>query len=124
MGLNSRARASSRVLNSYVTSTISITLLLFLLGILFLVVVNARQLANYVREKIGFTLVLHDEVKEIEVIRMQKMLNASAYVKSTEYIDKESAAEELKEQFGEDFTGFCFFSHYLRCKYFTKILIK
>ncbi len=102
--------SGKRVINAYVTSTISITLLLFLIGILFLVVINASQLARYVREKIGFTLILHDNIKEIEVIQLQKQLSAAQYIKSTRYIDKETAARDLQEQLGENFIGFLGFN--------------
>lgn len=100
------ARLKKRFLNSWITSLISISLALILLGMLSLVLINARQLSKYVREKIGFTLVLRDNLKEVEIIRLQKILNASDYVKSTRFIDKETAAKELIEELGEDFTGF------------------
>lgn len=85
---------------------ISFSLVLVMLGILGLVLINAGRLSDYVREKIGFTLVLHDNIKEVEIIRLQKILNASDFVKSTRYITKEKAAEELTNELGEDFTGF------------------
>lgn len=100
------ARLKKRFLNSWITSLISISLVLILLGMLSFVLINARQLSEYVREKIGFTLVLRDNLKEVEIIRLQKILNASDYVKSTRFIDKETAAKELTEELGEDFTGF------------------
>lgn len=84
----------------------NITLILVLLGMLSLVLINARQLSDYVREQIGFTLVLKDGLKEVEVVRLQKVLAASEYVKSTNYIDKDAAAKELAKELGEDFTGF------------------
>lgn len=99
-------RLKKRFLNSWITSLISISLVLVLLGMLSLLLINARQLSEYVREKIGFTLVLEDDLKEVEIVRLQKVLNASDYVKSTRYIDKETAARELSQQLGEDFTGF------------------
>lgn len=99
-------RIKKRFLNSWATSLISISLVLILLGMLSLVLINARQLSEYVREKIGFTLVLKDNLKDVEIIRLQKVLNASEYVKSTRFIDKETAAKELTETLGEDFTGF------------------
>jgi len=81
-------------------------LVLVLLGTLSFVLINARHLSEYVREKIGFTLALKDNLKEVEIIRLQKILNAADYVKSTRFIDKETAAKELTEELGEDFTGF------------------
>ncbi|WP_346862141.1 permease-like cell division protein FtsX [uncultured Draconibacterium sp.] len=99
-------RLKKRFLNSWITSLISISLVLILLGTLSIVLLNARHLSEYVREKIGFTLVLKDNLKEVEIIRLQKTLNASKYVKSTRFIDKETAAKELTEELGEDFSGF------------------
>ncbi|NOY97547.1 MAG: cell division protein FtsX [Chlorobi bacterium] len=103
-------KLKKKVVTSYLTSTISITLVLFLLGILTLVLINAGRLSNYVKEKIGFTLVLHDNIKEVEIIRLQKILNTTEFVKSTRYVDKETAARELQEELGEDFTGFLGFN--------------
>ncbi|MEN8117032.1 MAG: permease-like cell division protein FtsX [Bacteroidota bacterium] len=98
--------AKKRSLNSWITSLISISLVLVLLGMLSLLLINARQLSEYVREKIGLTLVLRDNLKEVEIVRLQKILNASDYIKSTRFIDKETAAKELTEELGEDFQGF------------------
>lgn len=99
-------RLKKRIFNSWFTSLVSITLVLVMLGILGLILINARQLSDYVREKIGFTLVLNENLKEVEIMRLQKKLNASNYVKSTHFIDKETASKELAENLGEDFTGF------------------
>ena len=77
-----------------------------MLGLLGMILVNGRQLSDYVREKIGFTLVLHDKVKPENIKKLQENLNKSSFVKSTRYIDKETASKELTEQLGEDFTGF------------------
>lgn len=93
-------------MNSWMTSLVSITLVLVLMGLLSLILLNTRQLSEYVREQIGFTLVLKDNLRETEVLRLQKILNASEYVKSTRFINKEEAAKELTEQLGEDFSGF------------------
>lgn len=99
-------RKKKRFLNAWFTSLISISLVLILLGSLGIILLNSRNLSEYVKEQIGFTIVLKDNLKEIEIIRLQKTLNASDYVKSTRYIDKETAAQELSAQLGEDFNGF------------------
>ena len=99
-------RLKKRIVKSWATSLVSITLVLVMLGALGLILVNARQVSDYVREKIGFTLVLHDQLKENEILRLQKKLEATDYVKSTRYIDKEMASRELTENLGEDFNGF------------------
>ncbi|MGD9930882.1 MAG: cell division protein FtsX [Mangrovibacterium sp.] len=104
------ARLKRRLVRSYLTSTISITLVLFLVGILSLLVLNAERLSEYVREHVGFTLVLHDHVRDVDVLRLQKILSATPFVKSTEFVGKEEAAARLAEELGEDFTGFLGFN--------------
>ena len=99
-------KIKKRIFSSWLTSMVSISLVLIMLGTLGLILINAGRLSEYVREKIGFTVVLKENLKEVDVIRFQKILNASDYVKSTRYIDKETAAKELAQELGEDFTGF------------------
>ena len=99
-------KLNRRIFKSYLTTTISISMVLFLIGLLGVVLLNAERLAKYVRENIGVTLVLKDDIQEQEIAELQTLLKASAFVKSVEYIDKETAAEKLKNELGEDFTGF------------------
>ncbi|MFY9152093.1 MAG: permease-like cell division protein FtsX [Prolixibacteraceae bacterium] len=99
-------KLSKRIFKSYMTSTISISMVLFLIGMLGVVLLNAERLADYVRENIGFTLILNDDVQQADIDKLQKELTASDFVKSVEYVDKETAAERLKTELGEDFTGF------------------
>lgn len=106
MKVPKQQKIKKQILNSWFTSLISISLVLIMVGMLGILVINARKLSDYVREKIGFTLVLHDDIKEVEILRLQKILNLSPPVKSTRYIDKETAAKELTQELGEDFTGF------------------
>ncbi len=105
-----KQKLKTRIFRSYLTSTVSISMVLFLIGMFGVVVLNAERLATYVRENIGFTLILNDNVKEIEVIRLQKMLDATPSVKSSTYVDKETAAKQLQKELGEDFTGFLGFN--------------
>jgi cell division transport system permease protein len=71
-----------------------------------LLILNAGRLSDYVRERVGFTLVLNDDIREAEVLRLQKTLGATEYVKSTKFISKEEAADQLQKDLGEDFVGF------------------
>jgi len=99
-----------RVFRSWVSATVSISLVLFLIGLFGLLVLNAGRLSDYIRENIGFTLVLQNDVKEGEIIRLQKILDACDAVKSTRFIDKETAARQLQKELGEDFQGFLGFN--------------
>jgi len=92
--------------SSYLTSVISISLVLFLIGIMGLLLLNGQKLSRHVKENIGFTVILENSIKEVDMIRLQKNLDASGYVKSTEYITKEQAAKQLQDELGEDFISF------------------
>lgn len=95
-----------RLRSSYVTSIISISLVLFLLGLLGLLLLNAKKLSDFVKENIGISIILKEGVKEVDIRRLQKELDAAPYVKSTEYISREEAAIKLQEELGEDFIDF------------------
>jgi cell division transport system permease protein len=99
-------RLKKRIFTSYLTSTISITLVLFLLGLLALVLLNAGRLTDYVREKIGFTLILHEDLPDSEIRKLEISLNAQPFSREVTFIDKEAAAKALEEELGEDFKGF------------------
>ncbi len=95
-----------RVSSAYLTSAISITLVLFTLGFLGMVLLHAQNLSNYILEHIGFEIIMTDNVKEAEILQLQKSLDAQPFVKSTEYITKEEATRRLTDLLGEEFTGF------------------
>ncbi len=104
------AKIKKRVFRSWLTSAVSISLVLLMLGALLIILANAERLSDYVREQIGFTLVLNEELKEADIQRLEKALESTDYVKSTRFIDKETAARELTEDLGEDFTEFLGFN--------------
>ena len=88
---------SRRIRTSYVSTVISITLVLFMMGLLGMLVLNARKLANYAKENIGFSIMIKDGVKEPAIIAFRKKLDREEFVKSTEYIPKEKAAIQLNQ---------------------------
>ena len=95
-----------RLRSSYLTLIISVSLVLFLLGILGLVLINARELSDYFRESLSFSVMLDDDAKEADIRMLQKDLDAKLYVKSTKYVSKDEAAAKMKEDLGEDFINF------------------
>ncbi len=95
--------------NARLTSTISISLVLFILGIIVLMGILATRLSMYVRENMGFSIVLKEDVKESQVKKLQKKLDIAPYVRATQYISKEDALKELEVELGEnpkDLLGF------------------
>ena len=95
-----------RLRSSYATSVISISLVLCMLGVIGILILTAHRIGKYVRENVGFSVFLNDQVKEADIYRLQKTLDAAPYVRSTRYIDREDAAKEFTEELGEDFVGF------------------
>jgi len=95
-----------RIATSYVTTIISITLVVFLMGLLGMIILHAQKLSEYVRENIGFSIMIREGVKESGIMELKKKLDHTYFVKSTEYIPRERAAERLQEELGEDFIGF------------------
>jgi len=100
---NEETYTQRRLKGSYITSVISITLVLFTIGLLGLLVLHARSLSDHIKENIGFEIILKEGVKEANILQLQKMLDASPYVKSTEYITREEATKRLTKDLGEDF---------------------
>ncbi len=95
--------------HSRLTSIISISLVLFLLGLILLMGMLGNKLSVYVKENMTFSILLKDNQKEDDVKRMQQKLETLPFIKSAEYISKEQAAKELEEELGEDpqtFLGF------------------
>ena len=77
-----------------------------MIGTLGVLVLHARKISNYVKENIQLSVMLLPEAKETETKRLMEMLEKSEFVKSTHYTSKEDAAQELKEDLGEDFVEF------------------
>ena len=86
----------------FITSGISTTLVLLLLGLVVFFVLTARNLSVYVRENINFSIVLSDDMKERDILRLQKQLNDQPFVRLTEYISKEQALKEYSQSMGID----------------------
>jgi len=96
----------TKLRSSYITLVISVSLVLFLLGVLGLVLINAKELSDYFRESLSFSVMLDDAAREADIRMLQKDLDAKPYVKSTEYVSKEQAAVKMQEELGEDFISF------------------
>ncbi len=101
---NTTSRKQSR--SSYITLIISISLVLFLIGLLGLLVLNANKISKSVKENIGVAVIIKNNVKEVDIRRLQKTLDASKYVKSTRFVDKKTAADNFEKELGQEFTKF------------------
>lgn len=95
-----------RLISSYFSVTISIALVLFLLGILGLLVLNTKKLADHFKEQITISVFLKDSAKPVEIDQLQKSLAMAEYTKTAIYVSKEDAAEQYSEDIGENFQEF------------------
>ena len=98
-----KSSSKRRVAGSYFMSLMSITLVLFLLGVFALLMMHAQKLSNHIKENIGFEIVMNSNAKEANILKLQQELDAMPAVKSTEYITKDEAIRRLSEDLGEDF---------------------
>ncbi len=95
-----------RLISSYITTVISISLVLFMLGLIGIIALSSKRLSNYVKENISFSVFLKDDAKDADILKLQKNLDAAPYVKSTLFITKDMAAEQLKKDLGEEFVDY------------------
>ncbi|MDC8002775.1 permease-like cell division protein FtsX [Aureisphaera galaxeae] len=95
-----------RLISSYFSVVISISLVLFLLGLLGLFVINSNQLSRYFKEQIPLSIYLKDNAKEVEINQLKQSLEMAEYTKSATYVSKEEAAEQHSEAIGEDYLEF------------------
>ena len=86
----------------FVTAGISTTLVLLLLGLVAFFVLAAHNLSVYVRENISFSILVSDDMKERDILQLQKQLSRQPFVRYTEYISKEQAQKEYIETMGID----------------------
>ena len=95
-----------KLISSYFSVILSIALVLFLLGVLGLLVLNTKKLADHFKEEITVSVFLKDSAKEVEIGQLQKSLVLSEYTKSAVFVSKDEAAEEHSAEIGEDFLEF------------------
>lgn len=92
--------------SSSLTAIVSISLVLFMLGLLGLIILNSKKISDHVKENIGFQVILKDKLQDADIDHVRSKIDSYQYVKSTEYVSKEQAAKSLQEDLGEDFISF------------------
>jgi cell division transport system permease protein len=95
-----------KLVSSSITTVVSLSLVLFMLGLLGIIILNTSKLSDNLKENIGIQIILNESAKEVDVQHLTKILDVSDYVKSTEFITKDDAAKRLQEDLGEDFINF------------------
>ena len=95
-----------RLRTSSLSTVLSISMVLLMLGSMSFIYVNSQRLTKYIKENIGITVILNDNAKAVDVLQFQKNLDANPVTKMTTYVSKEEAASALTKELGEDFMQF------------------
>ncbi len=98
--------SSKKTKSVYVSTVISIALVLLMTGLLGLILIHAKNLSQYVKENIVLNIIMNESATENQVLAFQKNVDANVAVLSSEYISKDSAAAKLSAELGEDFVTF------------------
>lgn len=92
-----------RLANAYLSSVISISLVLLLVGVASMLLVNAKSVSDYFKENMQVSVLLKDSVSEEKARSFAEQLQQKTYIKTTTYISKEQGQMELAQMLGEDF---------------------
>ena len=90
----------------YISTVISIAMVLLMVGLLGLILVHAQKLSSYVKENLVLNIIVDDAAKETDILQLQKQLDLNPEIKQTQYVTKEQAAKNLQKDMGEDFVKF------------------
>lgn len=93
-------------LNMYLTSTVSVSLVLYLVGLLGSMVLASKRITTQVKENMGFSIILLDSADQNEIKRLEEVLLVAPFTKSVSYVSKEEALKEHISSLGEDPTSF------------------
>ena len=103
MGSSFEKYQKRRLISSYFSVVISIALVLFLMGLLVILVLNAKFISDEFKEKVVLTIYLEDATKAVEINQLKNSLILAEYVKKTQFISKDAAASFMKNEYGENF---------------------
>ena len=92
-----------RLMNAYLSSVISISLVLLLVGVASLLLVNAKSVSDYFKENMQVSVMMKQNVSDESALEFKERLEDERYIKNTVFISKEQGQRELAAQLGEDF---------------------
>lgn len=92
-----------RLANAYLSSVISISLVLLLVGVASMLLVNAKSVSDYFKENMQVSVMMKQDVSEDDALKYMKKLEGETFIKSLDFISKEQGQQEMAEMLGEDF---------------------
>ena len=104
MGKNVEKRmVRRRLANAWLSTIISISLVLLLVGLASLLLMNAGSVSDYFKENMQISVLMKQEVGDEEAMAFQEELGKLEFIRGTRFVSKEQGAEEMKAMLGEDF---------------------
>lgn len=92
-----------RLANAYLSSIISISLVLLLVGLAAMLLVNAKGISRYFKENMQVTVMMKQTVSEEDALEFQADLEQEEYIRSTRFVSKEQGRREMADMLGDDF---------------------
>tara|TARA_S200000501_G_scaffold373208_1_gene419812 strand:- start:3790 stop:4668 length:879 start_codon:yes stop_codon:yes gene_type:complete len=99
-----------RLISTYLSLVVSISLVLFLTGIMGILLLNSKKVADHFKEQIAMTVYIKDTAKEIELKQLEKTLNLNLATKKVNFVSKKEASLRHANEIGEDFIEFLGFN--------------
>jgi len=103
MAVNDNKIMRRRLANAYLSSVISISLVLLLVGVASLLLVNAKGVSDYFKENMQVSVLLKQSVSDEDALEYRKDLERSRFIRSTVFVSREQGQRELADQLGDDF---------------------
>ena len=103
MGKTDNKMMRRRLMNAYLSSVISISLVLLLVGVASMLLVNAKSVSDYFKENMQVTVMMKQDVSDEAALEFQTALDGERFIKKTTFVSKEQGQRELADILGDDF---------------------
>ena len=92
-----------RLANAYLSSIISISLVLLLVGMASMLLVNAKSVSDYFKENMQVSVMMKQSVSDDAALSYKAQLDNERFIKSSVFVSKEQGRREMEDMLGEDF---------------------
>ena len=92
-----------RLISAWISTVVSLSLVLLLVGVGTLLVINAREVGDYFKENLQINVLLKDQVNEEEALAYESKVAALPGVRTTHFVSREQGVEEMTRLLGKDF---------------------
>ena len=103
MARNENILMRRRLVNAYLSSVVSISLVLLLVGVASMLLVNTRSVSDYFKENVQVAVIMEQEVKDAEAAEYQSVIDSMRFVRATDLVTRARGEKEMAELLGSDF---------------------